>query len=47
MLGVLRMIKLFGWEQKIADRLAVKRDEELKWIKSRELATLATDILNQ
>ncbi|KZV64704.1 hypothetical protein PENSPDRAFT_656364 [Peniophora sp. CONT] len=46
MLGVLRMIKLFGWEQKIADRLAVKRDEELKWIKSRELATLATDILN-
>ncbi|VDB89909.1 unnamed protein product [Peniophora sp. CBMAI 1063] len=46
MLGVLRMIKLFGWEQKIADRLALKRDEELKWIKSRELATLATDILN-
>ncbi|KZV64708.1 P-loop containing nucleoside triphosphate hydrolase protein [Peniophora sp. CONT] len=45
-LDVLRMIKLFGWEQKIADRLAVKRDEELKWIKSRELATLTTDVLN-
>ncbi|VDB89911.1 unnamed protein product [Peniophora sp. CBMAI 1063] len=46
MLGVLRMIKLFGWEQKIADRLAVKRDEELRWIKARELATLAMDIFN-
>ncbi|KZT28297.1 hypothetical protein NEOLEDRAFT_1145911 [Neolentinus lepideus HHB14362 ss-1] len=31
-LSVLRMIKLFGWERKMGERLAAKREEELKWI---------------
>ncbi|PPQ75643.1 hypothetical protein CVT26_001623, partial [Gymnopilus dilepis] len=30
--GVLRMIKLFGWETKMADRLQKLREEELKWL---------------
>ncbi|VDC00477.1 unnamed protein product [Peniophora sp. CBMAI 1063] len=51
MLGVFRMIKLFGWEQKIEDWIwlaLIRLDEELnlKWNKSRELATLATHILD-
>lgn len=34
-MSVLRMIKLFGWEKKMADRIAVKREQELVWIKRR------------
>ncbi|KAF7965838.1 hypothetical protein HWV62_41236 [Athelia sp. TMB] len=30
-LSALRMIKLFGWENKIKDQLQVKREEELFW----------------
>lgn len=26
------MIKLFGWEPKINERIAMKREEELGWI---------------
>ena len=31
-LGVLRMVKLFGWEQKMSKTLKEKREEELVWI---------------
>ncbi|KAJ3508927.1 hypothetical protein NLJ89_g5494 [Agrocybe chaxingu] len=31
-IGVLRMIKLFGWEGKMTARIQEKREEELKWI---------------
>jgi hypothetical protein len=31
-LGVLRMIKLFGWEHKMSETIKQKRDEELVWI---------------
>lgn len=31
-MNVIRMIKLFGWEPKVADQLAGKREEELKYI---------------
>jgi len=31
-LNVLRMVKLFGWEQKMEGRIAEKREEELIWI---------------
>ena len=31
-LGVLRMIKLFGWEHKMSETIKRKRDEELVWI---------------
>ncbi|KAH9028057.1 hypothetical protein EDB83DRAFT_2543807 [Lactarius deliciosus] len=36
-MGILRMIKLFGWEPKIAARLAEKREQELGYIKSRQI----------
>lgn len=30
--GVLRMVKLFGWEKKMSDKIKEKREEELKWL---------------
>ncbi|KAL0567860.1 hypothetical protein V5O48_014131 [Marasmius crinis-equi] len=30
---VMRMVKLFGWEAKMSERIAEKRAEELKWIR--------------
>jgi hypothetical protein len=30
--NVLRMIKLFGWERKISDRIGKKRNTELDWL---------------
>ena len=46
MLGVLRMVKLFGWEGKMSGRLAEKRQEELHWIVRRRLADLANNVAN-
>jgi len=34
------MIKLFGWEPKIAARLAEKREHELQFIKLRQILNL-------
>ncbi|KAI0045217.1 P-loop containing nucleoside triphosphate hydrolase protein [Auriscalpium vulgare] len=45
-MGVLRMIKLFGWEPKIDDKVAEKRDLELKFIKKRQLLNLLNGDLN-
>jgi hypothetical protein len=39
-MGILRMIKLFGWEPKIAARLAEKREQELQYIKTRQFLNL-------
>ncbi|KAH9972688.1 hypothetical protein BJV74DRAFT_879749 [Russula compacta] len=39
-MSILRMIKLFGWEPKIAARLAEKREHELKYIKLRQILNL-------
>ena len=39
-MNVLRMIKMFGWEGKIADRIGVKRGIELIWIRKRFLLGL-------
>ena len=30
--NVLRMIKLFGWERKVSDRIGGKRNTELRWL---------------
>ncbi|VDC00900.1 unnamed protein product [Peniophora sp. CBMAI 1063] len=46
MMSVLRMVKLFGWERRLADRVSNKRDDELKWIRSRELMKLANSLIN-
>ncbi|KAH9166803.1 hypothetical protein EDB89DRAFT_2075434 [Lactarius sanguifluus] len=45
-MGVLRMIKLFGWEPKIAARLAEKREKELQYIKLRQILNMVIVIIN-
>ncbi|KAI9436510.1 hypothetical protein BJY52DRAFT_1230473 [Lactarius psammicola] len=39
-MGILRMIKLFGWEPKIAARLDEKREQELQYIRLRQILGL-------
>ncbi|PCH35560.1 multidrug resistance-associated ABC transporter [Wolfiporia cocos MD-104 SS10] len=45
-INVIRMIKLFGWEKRLSDRLREKRAEELHWIKRSKLLEIANPILN-
>ncbi|KAI0068087.1 hypothetical protein BV25DRAFT_1834393 [Artomyces pyxidatus] len=45
-MSVLRMIKLFGWEPKIDEMVAEKRDAELKLIKKRQILNLINGNLN-
>lgn len=40
-MNVIRMIKLFGWEKKIEDRIAEKREEELVWLWRKQALELA------
>ena len=44
-LGVMRMIKLFGWEERVADIVAEKRNAELKSVKKRKLLALALRVI--
>lgn len=44
--NILRMIKIFGWEGEISKRVAGRRDEELVWIKKKQLLDLMTNLLN-
>ncbi|KAL0579466.1 hypothetical protein V5O48_002572 [Marasmius crinis-equi] len=44
-INVVRMIKLFGWERKMASRVADKREEELRWIKRRQYLDLVNDVV--
>lgn len=46
MMGVVRMIKLFGWEGKIAERLNTKRAEELHYFRISEIIELVTTGVN-
>lgn len=39
-IGALRMIKMFGWEDRIKERIAVKREDELNLIWKRRLVNL-------
>ena len=41
MLGVIRMIKLFGWEPRIAEQLDKKREEELKALRKSKLISMS------
>ncbi|KAI0248983.1 hypothetical protein BJV78DRAFT_1276336 [Lactifluus subvellereus] len=45
-MGILRMIKLFGWEPKIATRLVEKREQELQYIKTRQILNLINGNIN-
>lgn len=44
-LSVLRMIKLFGWEKKMDGKIAEKRQEELVWIRKRQMLDLVNGTL--
>jgi hypothetical protein len=44
-MNILRMMKLFGWEEKMLARVNAKREEELHWIWKREIfETLANAV---
>ncbi|KAF7372862.1 ATP-binding cassette transporter [Mycena sanguinolenta] len=45
-MSVLRMIKLFGWESKMLDRVNAKREEELHWIWKREIFECVANAIN-
>ncbi|TYJ59220.1 hypothetical protein B9479_000209 [Cryptococcus floricola] len=45
-IGALRIIKMFGWEDRIKERVAAKREDELTLIWQRRLMTLFTTLLN-
>lgn len=47
-IGVLRMIKLFGWEEKMIKRIEDKREDELGWlwkVKVSQIYNVMTSIL--
>ncbi|KAF7367211.1 ATP-binding cassette transporter [Mycena sanguinolenta] len=45
-MNVLRMVKLFGWERQMNERVADKREEELNWLWKRQLLDLLNGTLN-
>lgn len=46
LMNVLRMIKMFGWEKKMDEKVSEKREAELKWIWRRQLLDLISATLN-
>ncbi|KAI0365043.1 P-loop containing nucleoside triphosphate hydrolase protein [Pilatotrama ljubarskyi] len=46
MMNVIRMIKLFGWEPRIAAQLDKKREEELVWVRKNKLLSLSINLCN-
>jgi hypothetical protein len=44
-MNVLRMIKLFGWERQMNERVAEKREEELNWLWKRQMLDLLNGML--
>ncbi|THH01520.1 hypothetical protein EW026_g1178 [Hermanssonia centrifuga] len=43
--GVIRTVKLFGWEQKMSERIDTQRQEELKAVRKTKLLWVATTLL--
>ncbi|KAI0325196.1 P-loop containing nucleoside triphosphate hydrolase protein [Cubamyces sp. BRFM 1775] len=46
MMGVIRMIKLFGWEPRITEQLDKKREEELKALRKSKLLSMSIMLCN-
>ncbi|KAJ7776222.1 P-loop containing nucleoside triphosphate hydrolase protein [Mycena metata] len=44
--NVVRMIKVFGWEKQMNEKIAEKREDELTWIWRRKVLYTASGILN-
>ncbi|KAF5392518.1 hypothetical protein D9757_002192 [Collybiopsis confluens] len=45
-LNLIRMIKLFGWQQKTGTKINQSREEELKWVWKRDLVGFSNRIIN-
>ncbi|KAI0329604.1 multidrug resistance-associated ABC transporter [Cubamyces sp. BRFM 1775] len=45
-MSVIRMIKLFGWEPKVTDQLAKKREDELRFIRKYKILELVNGNVN-
>ncbi|KAL0572670.1 hypothetical protein V5O48_009294 [Marasmius crinis-equi] len=43
---VIRMVKLFGWEAKMSERVAEKREEELKWVRKLRFVQVLSQVVN-
>ena len=43
-MGVLRMIKLFGWEARVSRDIAEKREDELRLIWKRKILNMLNNI---
>lgn len=39
-MNILRMVKLFGWEKRVQEDVAAKREVELQWVWKRTLYEL-------
>ncbi|KAF5313867.1 hypothetical protein D9619_013092 [Psilocybe cf. subviscida] len=44
--GVMRMIKMFGWESRTSRIIKEKREEELRWLWKSKVLSLFTDVIN-
>ena len=44
-MSVLRMIKLFGWEERVKKLIAAKRDDELQAIWKRKMLALTNNVI--
>ncbi|GJE87809.1 multidrug resistance-associated ABC transporter [Phanerochaete sordida] len=44
--SAIRMVKLFGWEQKMSERIDQKRQDELRALRDLRLLTLVSNIVN-
>ncbi|KAF5327417.1 hypothetical protein D9619_004696 [Psilocybe cf. subviscida] len=45
-IGVIRMVKLFGWEAKMSETLQEKREEELSWMWKDKILNVLNDTIN-
>ncbi|KZT53818.1 hypothetical protein CALCODRAFT_486059 [Calocera cornea HHB12733] len=45
-MNVIRMVKMFGWESRVKEQIGEKREEELKYVKQRQIMHLANLNLN-
>jgi hypothetical protein len=43
--NVLRMVKLFGWESEMHERIAVRREDEVKWLWKRKIYDMIISIV--
>ena len=44
-MNVMRMVKLFGWEPKMRQRIAEKREDELNWIWRQNVLDVVNDVV--